>query len=85
MAGGARSAIGFTQSLPIGENTAGRVDAIQLTVGLGRYILSMAVADCSGQAWLQGFNDAGTMVFGVTADELMELKVRVASSPAYRS
>ncbi|KAI0093894.1 replication factor-A protein 1 [Irpex rosettiformis] len=41
-----------------------------------RYILSMAVADCSGQAWLQGFNDAGQVVFGVPADELMELKDR---------
>ncbi|KAI0690590.1 replication factor-a protein [Cytidiella melzeri] len=41
-----------------------------------RYILSMAVADCSGQAWLQGFNDAGLVVFGTPADELVDLKDR---------
>ena len=35
----------------------------------------MAVADHSGQAWLQGFNDVGQMVFNMTADELMEIKV----------
>lgn len=40
-----------------------------------RYIISMAVADWSGQAWLQGFNDAGVAVFGHTADELNEIKV----------
>jgi replication factor A1 len=40
-----------------------------------RYIISMAVADWSGQAWLQGFNDAGIAVFGHTADELAEIKV----------
>ncbi|KAJ3541514.1 hypothetical protein NM688_g6073 [Phlebia brevispora] len=41
-----------------------------------RYIVSMAVADHSGQAWLQGFNDAGQTVFNMTADELMEIKDR---------
>ncbi|KAI6045607.1 hypothetical protein EDC04DRAFT_2888624 [Pisolithus marmoratus] len=41
-----------------------------------RYILSMAVADWSGQAWLQGFNDAGLAVFEKTADEIMEMKER---------
>ena len=40
-----------------------------------RYILSMAVADCTGQAWLQGFNDAGLAVFGKTANELQEIRV----------
>lgn len=41
-----------------------------------RYIMSMAVADWSGQAWLQGFNDAGVVVFdNKTANELMEIKV----------
>ena len=40
-----------------------------------RYVMSMAVADWSGQAWLQGFNDAGLAVFGKTADEVMEIKV----------
>ncbi|KAH7923565.1 replication factor-a protein [Leucogyrophana mollusca] len=41
-----------------------------------RYIMSMAVADWSGQAWLQGFNDVGVMVFGKTADEVVEMKER---------
>ncbi|KAH7889519.1 hypothetical protein F5I97DRAFT_1995013 [Phlebopus sp. FC_14] len=41
-----------------------------------RYIISMAVADWSGQAWLQGFNDAGLTVFEKTADEVMEIKER---------
>lgn len=40
-----------------------------------RYIISIAVADWSGQAWLQGFNDAGVIVFGHTADELNDIKV----------
>ncbi|KAF6764012.1 hypothetical protein DFP72DRAFT_873992 [Ephemerocybe angulata] len=41
-----------------------------------RYIMSMSVADHSGQAWVQGFNDVGTMVFGMTANELLEIKER---------
>ncbi|KAG6372888.1 hypothetical protein JVT61DRAFT_7323 [Boletus reticuloceps] len=41
-----------------------------------RYVMSMAVADWSGQLWLQGFNDAGLAVFGKTADEIMEIKER---------
>ena len=53
----------------------------------------MAVADHTGQAWLQGFNDAGQAVFNMTADELMEIKVcflRPITAPlnlhrAYRS
>lgn len=40
----------------------------------------MAVADHSGQAWLQGFNDIGQVVFGMTADELEEIKVSVSLS-----
>lgn len=36
----------------------------------------MAVADWSGQAWLQGFNDAGLVVFGMPADNLVEIRVR---------
>ena len=46
-----------------------------------RYILSMAVADWSGQAWLQGFNDAGKIVFGMSADELHRIKVGVSLLP----
>jgi len=39
-----------------------------------RYMVSMSVADYSGQAWLQGFNDVGNMVFGMTANELINYK-----------
>lgn len=35
----------------------------------------MAVADYSGQAWLQGFNEVGIAVFGMTANQLLEIKV----------
>lgn len=42
----------------------------------GRYIISMAVADYSNQAWFQGFNDLGVALFNKPADEIMELKVR---------
>ncbi|THG99977.1 hypothetical protein EW026_g2488 [Hermanssonia centrifuga] len=38
------------------------------------YVMSMAVADHSGQAWLQGFNDVGQAVFNVSADELVGIK-----------
>ncbi|OBZ69131.1 Replication factor A protein 1 [Grifola frondosa] len=41
-----------------------------------RYIIAMATADYSGQAWLQGFNDVGQAIFGMPADELMEIKER---------
>jgi replication factor A1 len=37
--------------------------------------MSLAVADWSGQAWLQGFNDVGLVVFGMPANELVEIKV----------
>ncbi|KAF8205770.1 hypothetical protein K438DRAFT_1818495 [Mycena galopus ATCC 62051] len=39
-----------------------------------RYIMSMACSDWSDQAWLQGFNDVGELVFGKTADELHDIK-----------
>jgi hypothetical protein len=41
-----------------------------------RYMMSMAVSDHSGQAWLQGFNEVGVAVFGISADEMHALKVR---------
>ncbi|KAH9950187.1 replication factor-a protein [Amylocystis lapponica] len=41
-----------------------------------RYIIAMATADFSGQLWMQGFNDVGEIVFGMTADALMEIKQR---------
>lgn len=40
--------------------------------------MSMAVADWSGQAWLQGFNEAGLVVFGKTADEIHDIKASIA-------
>jgi replication factor A1 len=36
--------------------------------------MSMAVSDYSGQAWLQGFNDVGELIFGMPADDLQTLK-----------
>ncbi|KAL6301589.1 replication factor-a protein [Sparassis latifolia] len=41
-----------------------------------RYVISMAVADYTGQAWLQGFNDVGEAVFSMKADKLVEIKQR---------
>jgi replication factor A1 len=40
-----------------------------------RYIISMAVSDHTGQAWLQGFHDVGLAVFNMSADDLMNIKV----------
>jgi len=39
-----------------------------------RYIISMAVSDHTGQAWLQGFHDVGLAVFNMSADDLMDIK-----------
>jgi replication factor A1 len=36
----------------------------------------MAVADHSGQVWFQGFNDVGNVIFGMPADQVVEIKVR---------
>jgi len=44
-----------------------------------RYMVSLAVADYSGQAWLQGFNDVGVAIFGMSANELLEIRDRSAS------
>ncbi|CDO73580.1 hypothetical protein BN946_scf185014.g50 [Trametes cinnabarina] len=41
-----------------------------------RYMISMAVADYSGQAWFSGFNDVGRTIFGMPADELIEIRER---------
>jgi replication factor A1 len=35
----------------------------------------MAVGDHTGQIWLSGFNDVGTMLFGMTGDELHGIQV----------
>jgi len=37
--------------------------------------MSLAVADYSGQAWLQGFNEVGVAIFNMTANELLAIKV----------
>ncbi|PCH37707.1 replication factor-a protein, partial [Wolfiporia cocos MD-104 SS10] len=39
-----------------------------------RYVIQMAVADHSGQAWLSGFNDVGEAIFGRPADELINIR-----------
>jgi len=41
-----------------------------------RYIMSLAVADHSGQAWLQGFNEVGLAIFNMSANELLAIKER---------
>ncbi|KAI0723933.1 replication factor-a protein [Cerioporus squamosus] len=41
-----------------------------------RYMVSMAVSDYSGQAWLSGFNDVGQTIFGMSADELVDIRER---------
>ena len=40
------------------------------------YNVGMAVTDYSGQAWFQGFNDVGQVIFGMSADDLISIKVR---------
>jgi replication factor A1 len=42
------------------------------------YIISMAVADGTEQAWLQGFNDVGNILFGVPANDLIHARVRAS-------
>ena len=46
-----------------------------------RYIISMAVSDHTGQAWLQGFHDVGLVVFNMSADDLMVIKVCCLDDP----
>lgn len=38
--------------------------------------MSFAASDYTGQVWLQGFNEVGQDMFKMSANELMELKVR---------
>ena len=42
---------------------------------LHRYILTLTAADCTGQVWLQAFNDPATMILGKTANEVVAIKV----------
>ena len=44
----------------------------------------MAVSDHTGQAWLQGFHDVGLAVFNMSADDLMEIKVRPSKNSTTR-
>ena len=39
------------------------------------YIMSIAVADYSAQAWLQGFNEVGVAIFNMSANELLAIRV----------
>ncbi|KAK2762830.1 Replication factor A protein 1 [Arachnomyces sp. PD_36] len=39
-----------------------------------RYIISINVSDHTGQTWLSCFDDAGRVLMGITADQLMELR-----------
>ncbi|PFH54257.1 hypothetical protein AMATHDRAFT_72762 [Amanita thiersii Skay4041] len=39
-----------------------------------RYNISLAVSDWSSQSWLQGFNDVGLAIFGMPADDLVQIK-----------
>ena len=39
-----------------------------------RYIMSLCVADHTGQTWFQGFNEVGVKVLDMTANELMDIK-----------
>jgi hypothetical protein len=40
-----------------------------------RYLLSISCADHTGQIWLQGFNEVGELMLGITAKDLHELYV----------
>lgn len=40
-----------------------------------RFILTTSVSDFSGQVWLQAFNEAGIVIMGKTANELVEMRV----------
>ena len=51
-------------------------DRTKCSCPVSSYIMAMAVADHSGQVWFQGFNDVGNTIFGMSADQLIELKVR---------
>jgi len=70
------------------EKPEHRYVAGDLGLGLGtsthiftRYIISMAVSDHTGQAWLQGFHEVGLAVFNMSADDLMDIKVNPPNNP----
>ncbi|KAH9180401.1 replication factor-a protein [Lactarius sanguifluus] len=41
-----------------------------------RYIISMAVGDHTGQMWLSGFNEVGNILFGMTGNELQDIRTQ---------
>lgn len=45
--------------------------------------MSLSIADHTGQMWLTGFNEIGESLIGMTANQLMEIKVRFL--PAFES
>jgi hypothetical protein len=75
MAGDVRSVIGPLLLLSTGMSLPSLV--VSLSYSLRRYIMSMAVSDYTGQAWLQGFNDVGVIVFGMPADDLVQIRVNI--------
>lgn len=50
-----------------------------------RYIFSANIADYSGQIWISGFNEIGTQLLGITADELDAIRVRLSYSRRTRT
>ena len=52
-----------------------------MTLALGRYILNLSIMDHSGHIWVTGFNDVGEQLLGVTANELIALKVSPGPRP----
>ena len=44
---------------------------------LNSYLVTFCGADHTGQLWLQGFNDVGLIVFGMSANELKDLEVGI--------
>ena len=79
--GGVKSVIRPIRSLNT-SNCMSSVVSMHLT-SHPRYILSMTVADWSGQAWLQGFNDSGVVIFENSADKVIKVKVCTASTSIY--
>jgi hypothetical protein len=55
-----------------------------MTLAPCRYILNLSIMDHSGHIWVTGFNDVGEQLLGVTANELIALKVSPSSIPQHR-
>lgn len=63
--------------LNIGKCSSKRGICSEFDIRFSRYAFSLAVADWSGQAWLQGFNNVGITLFGMPANDLVKMKVRL--------